>query len=601
MLRTHTCGELTAKDEGKDVTVCGWVHRRRDHGGLIFIDLRDRYGLTQLTINPIKNKRAWKTADAVRSEYVLIARGTVVKRPATMVNKKLKTGAIEIEVSDVTILNAAKTPPFEIALKVGEDAVTQARNLNEEVRMKYRYLDLRREMIREKIEMRSRAIRFIREFMWKEGFQEIETPILTKSTPEGARDFLVPSRLHPGQFYALPQSPQQYKQLLMVAGFDKYFQIAPCFRDEDPRIDRSPDQFYQLDIEQSFAEQNDVLDLVERLFTSLVEKLTTKRILKKPWPRLTYDEAMEKYGVDKPDLRFGLEIQHVSDLVKDCHFQVFSDAVARGGVVKAICAKGAAVFSRAQIDELTEFVKKSGAKGLAYLVVEKGGVKSPIAKFLGDELTKLLLKSVGAKAGDIVFFGAGDKRVVRDSLGALRNELGRRLGLKDPNLCAFAFVVDFPLFEEDKHDGHYAPMHHMFTRPKEEDVPLLETNPHMVKSYQHDMVLNGVEVGGGSIRIYDRTTQEKIFELIGFTDEQRSYFHHMLEAFEYGAPPHGGIAPGVDRFLMVLMNEDNIREVMPFPKTGDVRELMMDSPSTVDEQQLKDVHICVSPVSKSTS
>lgn len=592
MLRTHTCGQLTGKDVGKEITLTGWVHRRRDHGGLIFIDLRDRYGITQLTFNPKKNQETWNIADNVRSEFVLQAKGTVQKRPDTMVNKKISTGEIEIEVTDLVIFNTAKTPPFEIALKEGEDAEEQAKGINEEVRMKYRYLDLRRDMIRKKIEMRSKVIQYMRTFMWGKGFQEIETPILTKSTPEGARDFLVPSRLHAGKFYALPQSPQQYKQMLMVAGFDKYFQIAPCFRDEDPRIDRSPDQFYQLDMEASFVEQKDILDLVEELFTGLCQELLPeKKILQKPWPRLTYADVMEKYGIDKPDLRFGCEMHDVSDLVQGCGFKVFTEALEKGGVVKAIAATGASDFSRATIDELTEAVKKYGAKGLAYIVFKDGQIKSPIAKFLGDEKIKAIAAACGAKDGDILFFGAGDKRMVRDSLAQLRLELGNRLGLRDPKVLAFAFVVDFPLFEEEMVNGHCAPMHHMFTLPKMEDMALLDTDPLTVRSLQHDFILNGVEVGGGSIRIHDRALQEKIFNMIGFTKEQRTYFHHMLEAFEYGAPPHGGMAPGVDRFIMMLLNEENIREVMPFPKTGDVRELMMDSPSDVEEQQLKDVHI----------
>ncbi len=594
MLRTHTCGQLTASDVGKEITLTGWVNRRRDHGGLIFIDLRDRYGITQLMFNPEKNQQAWNVADSVRAEFVLQAQGVVQKRPDAMTNKKIPTGEIEIEVKTLKVFNAAKTPPFEIALKEGEDAVEQAKGLNEEVRMKYRYLDLRRDMIRKKIEMRSKVIQYMRTFMWGKGFQEVETPILTKSTPEGARDFLVPSRLHAGKFYALPQSPQQYKQMLMVAGFDQYFQIAPCFRDEDPRIDRSPDQFYQLDMEASFIEQKDILDLMEELFTGICKELVPqKRILQKPWPRLTYADVMEKYGIDKPDLRFGLEMHDVSDVVRDCGFEVFTKALEKGGVVKAIAATGAAIFSRATIDELTEMVKKYGAKGLAYIVFQDGKVKSPIAKFLGDEKIAELAAACGAKDGDILFFGAGDKKIVRDSLAQLRLELGTLLGLRDPNVLAFAFIVDFPLFEEEKVNGYCAPMHHMFTRPKEEDVALLDADPLKVRSYQHDMVLNGVEVGGGSIRIHDRAMQEKIFEMIGFTPTQRTYFHHMLEAFEYGAPPHGGMAPGVDRFIMMLLNEENIREVMPFPKTGDVRELMMDSPSDVEEQQLKDVHIRV--------
>ncbi|MFH1508914.1 MAG: aspartate--tRNA ligase [bacterium] len=591
MYRSHNCGELKASNKGKSVVLSGWVNRRRDHGGLIFIDLRDQEGMTQLTFDPKKQEKVFSVAETLRPEFVIRVEGTVALRPAEMTNKKLSTGEIEIEVKKLDILNKAKTPPFNIALADGEEAEDQAKKLGEDVRMKYRYLDMRRQMVREKLNLRSEIIKYMREFMWKEKFQEIETPILTKSTPEGARDYLVPSRVYPGKFYALPQSPQQYKQMLMVAGVDKYFQIAPCFRDEDPRADRSPDQFYQLDIEMAFPEQDKILDLCEKLFTAVAEKFTKKKILQTPWPRLTHAEVMEKYGVDKPDLRFNLEIKNVTEIVKNCGFKVFSNVVKDGGVVKAIKADSAAKFSRQQIDDLTEYAKAFGAKGLAYIVVEEKGLKSPIVKFLRDDVASNIVKEMGAKVGDTIFFGAGDAMNVRDILGQVRNKLGEMLELADPNVLAFCFVIDWPLFEEEKNDGHYAPAHHMFTAPKEEDLDKLEKEPNSVKSYQHDMVLNGVEVGGGSIRIHDRETQDKIFKLIGFSEKDRKYFEHMLEAFEYGAPPHGGIAPGIDRFIMTLLNEENIREVIPFPKTGSVEELMMGSPSEVSEDQLKDLSL----------
>ena len=604
MLRTHTCGQLTKKEINKTVELAGWVHRRRDHGGIIFIDLRDRYGLTQLIFDPDVDKKAWQEADKLRGEWVIKIKGKVVARPDNMVNKKLKTGEIEIDCFELEILSESETPPFEIDspreilqskdVSQGEEKFKEAK---EEIRMKYRYLDLRRRDVMSIMVKRHQFIKFIRDYLSKLNFVEIETPILSKSTPEGARDFLVPARLQLGEFYALPQSPQQYKQLLMIAGADRYFQIAKCFRDEDTRGDRQA-EFTQLDLEMSFIGQDDILNLTEDLFTQAIKKIfPEKKILFKPWPKLSYSEVMLKYGIDKPDLRFGLEIQDVTKIVEGCGFKVFADAVKKGGVVRAICATGAAKFSRAQIDELTELVKQRGAKGLAYIIIKDVGtqnvisLQSPIVKFLGDELAGKIVQQVKGKPGDIIFFGADEKKIVCESLAQLRNELGKKLDLIDANAIALAFILNFPLFEEELEDGHFAPSHHMFTSPHEEDIKLLDKNPAKVRSYQYDMVGNGYELGGGSIRIYNRKLQEKIFDLIGFSEQRKKQFSHFLRAFKYGVPPHGGIAPGIDRMLMVLMNKPSIRDVMAFPKTGDGRDLMMDAPSEVDEKQLKELGI----------
>ena len=594
MYRSHTCGELQKNDIGKTITLAGWVHRRRDHGNLIFIDLRDRYGLTQVTFDPEASKEAWEKADKVRSEYVVKIKGKVMARPQNMINPKISTGEIEVEADEIEVLNKSKTPPFEIA---DEES---PKEVKEEVRLKYRYLDIRKEKLRKNIEFRHKLIKHIRDYLEKCNFLEIETPILTKSTPEGARDFIVPSRLHPSKFYALPQSPQQYKQLLMIGGIDKYFQIAPCMRDEDARADRSSGEFYQLDLEMSFVEQEDVLKLIEELLTSLVQKSTKKRILFKPWPRFAWKEVMLKYGTDKPDLRFATEIEDLGDLVKNSGFEVFSRAIREGGVVRAICAKGGAKLSRTEIDGLTEFVKEFGAKGLAYIKVQSPKSKvqnlelvSPIIKYLGKELGQKIARVMKAEAGDIIFFAADREKIVREVLGNLRVELAHKLNLIDPDVLAFAYIVDFPLFEEEFENGHYAPSHHMFTAPKEKDIPLLDKDPHKVRSYQHDLVCNGYEVGGGSIRIHNRTIQKKIFDLIGFSEKKQQEFAHMLEAFEYGAPPHGGIALGIERLLMIILGELNVREVIAFPKTGDARDLMMDAPSEVEEKQLKELHVKV--------
>lgn len=582
MLRTHTGGELKLKDKGKEATLAGWVHRRRDHGGVIFIDLRDRYGLTQVKFDPQINKKTHAQAESLRGEWVIQVKGKVLPRPEGMINKKLKTGEIEVVAGELEILSRAKTLPFEIDEEKRQDT-------HEEIRMQYRYLDLRRGEVKEAIIKRHDFIGFIRAYLAKKHFIEIETPVLSKSTPEGARDFLVPARLQPGSFYALPQSPQQYKQLLMIGGLDRYFQIAKCFRDEDTRGDRQA-EFTQLDLEMSFVEQADILKLTEDLFTQAIEKLFPRiKIMTKPWPRLDYEEVMLKYGVDKPDLRFGLEIQDISELVKKSGFKVFSDTVNGGGVVRAICAAGAAKIPRAQLDKLEDFVKQYGAKGLAYVVIEKDKLKSPLLKFIGEDLTQKIIKKLGGQTGDIIFFCADKKSIVAESLGQLRFRLAKMLNLIDDKIIALAFVVDFPLFEEELENGHYAPSHHMFTAPRAEDIKMLDKEPGRVRSLQHDLVGNGVELGGGSIRIHDRRLQEKIFNLIGFDEKKKKEFSHFLRAFEYGVPPHGGIAPGLDRILMVLMGKASIRDVMAFPKTGDGRDLMMDAPSQVDQKQLKEL------------
>jgi aspartyl-tRNA synthetase len=588
MLRTHTCGELTEKQQGKQVTLAGWVNSRRDHGGLIFIDLRDRYGITQVTFDPKIDKDAWKIVDSVRDEFVIVTTGKVINRPKDMVNQNLATGSIEIEATKIVIVSKSKTPPFEVAWQPeGEKTLS-----NEELRLKYRYLDLRRKKMLDNLKLRADFVKAIRDYLHEDGFLEVDTPILTKSSPEGARDFLVPSRLYPGKFYALPQSPQQYKQLLMVGGIDKYFQLAPCMRDEDARADRSPAEFYQLDLEMSFVEQKDILDFMEKMFTKIVEEVSDKKIMAKPWPRLQYDDVMMRYGVDKPDIRFGLEIQDVSELVQDSGFSVFTNAIKKEGVVRCINAKDASSFSRGDIDSLTELVKECGAKGLAYIVIEKdGSIKSPITKFLGDMVTDNLIKKMKGKKGDILFFGADKESVVCESLGTLRSILGKQLGLIDKNLLAFCFIVGWPLFEPEIVDGHYAPAHHMFTMPVEEDRKKLDSDPGSVRSLQHDMVLNGFEVGGGSIRVHEADIQEKIFKLIGFKKDRVKFFSHMLEAFAYGAPPHGGMAPGIDRLVMILAGEENMREVVAFPKNQKAQDLVTGAPDSIEPQQLKELHL----------
>ncbi|MBU4141804.1 aspartate--tRNA ligase, partial [Patescibacteria group bacterium] len=556
MLRTHTCGELNKKQAGKTVELAGWVHRRRDHGGIIFIDLRDHYGLTQLTFDPDVDKKTWRGADKLRNEWVIKVKGKVVARPDNMVNKKLKTGEIEIDCFELEILSESKTPPFEI----DEEKSSQS---NEHLRLKYRFLDLRRKKLQDIIIKRDKLIQYVRDYFKKKDFIEIQTPILANSSPEGARDYLVPSRVYPGKFYALPQAPQQFKQLLMVAGFDKYFQIAPCFRDEDPRADRHPGDFYQIDMEMSFVEQEDIWQTVEPLMIELTEKFSDKKVLKKPFPRLTYKEAIDKYGTDKPDLRFGLEIQDITDMVRNCGFAVFADVIKKHGVVRALKVENAGnKFSRKDIDELTEIAKSKDAKGLAYIIIkDKGKLQSPIVKFLGEKLADKIVEKVGGKLGDIIFFGADNRRVVCDSLGAVRSECGSRLELKDKKIAAWCWIYDFPMYDySELEEGKIDFSHNPFSMPQGGLEALNNKNPLEILAYQYDLACNGYEISSGAIRNHEPKIMYKAFEIAGYSKKQvDEKFGHMIRAFEYGAPPHGGFAPGIDRIMMILFNCDSIR------------------------------------------
>lgn len=584
MYKTHTCGELRLAHVGQTVTISGWVHRRRDHGGVTFFDLRDRTGIVQVVANPTDSPKAYQEVVDVRMEWVLQAQGVVQRRPTGMENPKLSTGEIEIGVKEVWVLNRAKTPPFLINIE---------EEVDEQTRLRFRYLDLRRERMRANLVLRHRIVKFIRDFLDNHGFVEIETPILFKTTPEGARDYLVPSRVHPGEFYALPQSPQQLKQLLMVAGFEKYFQIARCFRDEDQRGDRQP-EFTQLDLEMSFVEREDIIQITEALFTQLVKELVPhKKLLASPWPRLTYEEAMTRFGKDNPDLRFGMELVDITDLATDSGFQVFEKVAATGGHVRGINASGLGDYSRKQIDELVQFVSNFGAKGLAYLAItNEGEERSSFAKFLPAETMQIIRSRFEAKPGDLLLFVADKPEVVFEALSRLRSMLGDKLGLKDKDLLAFCWVIDFPFVMWNQDENRWDPSHHLFTAPIPEDIPLLDSQPELARGQQYDMVLNDNEVGGGSIRIHDRELQEKVFKLIGLKPEiARQRFGHMLEAFEYGTPPHGGIAPGIDRICMILADEANIREVIAFPKNQAARDVMADAPSPVDPMQLKELHL----------
>ncbi len=583
MLKSHTCGELRTDHIGQSVVLAGWVNRRREFGGLIFLDMRDRWGITQVVVDAAQSPDAHNTAGIVRNEYVLQVEGEVVARAPETVNSKMPTGEIEVRASALRVLNPAKVPEFEIASE---------QEPNETLRMKYRYLDLRRARMQRNILLRHEAVLFIRNFLSARGFVEIETPILFKTTPEGARDYLVPSRVHPGKFYALPQSPQQLKQLLMVAGFERYFQIARCFRDEDQRGDRQP-EFTQLDMEMSFVEREDVLNLVESLIIEMVETVSERRLRAKPFPRLSYHEAIERFGTDRPDVRFGIELVDLSAIAARGEFKVFTDALAAGGQVRALTAPGCAGYSRKEIGELEEIARDAGARGLATVAVElDGSIRSSLAKFFPGELMDELVSTAGATPGDLILMVADRPVVVNEALSALRTTLGSRLSLIDPDELSFCWVVDFPLFEWNEEEQRWDPSHHMFTSPKPEHVHLLTTDPGAVRSLQYDLVCNGYEVAGGSIRIHDRSIQEKIFSLIGLEPAlARERFGHMLEAFEYGAPPHGGIAPGIDRLVMLMAGEPNIREVIAFPKTQRAADLMARAPSEVDERQLQELHI----------
>jgi aspartyl-tRNA synthetase len=587
MLKTHNCGELRPEHTGQQVTLAGWVHRWRDQGGLVFWDLRDRWGITQVTFNQQTAPDVHALARDVRAEWVVQVTGTVRRRPAGMENLDLASGQIEVEASRLVILNRAKTPPFYI---------NKEENVDEALRMRYRYLDLRRPEMQRNLVLRHNVVRFIRNYLSDRGFVEIETPILFKTTPEGARDYLVPSRVHPGKFYALPQSPQQLKQLLMVAGYERYFQIARCFRDEDQRGDRQP-EFTQLDMEMSFVQREDVMDLIEAMFTRLVEEVSDRELVTKPFARVTYAEALARYGTDKPDLRYDLEITDISDIAGEAGFRVFSENVKAGKPVRGICVPGCANYSRKQVSELEEIAKEAGAKGLSWMAVEEsqeGPVRSPIAKFFASDQLRAIIARMKANPGDLLLFASDDVPVVCEVLDTLRREMARRLGLADPKKIAFCWVIDFPLFQWNPDEHRWDPSHHLFTAPMWDDVPLLDTDPGTARGQQYDLACNGYEIAGGSIRIHDRAIQEKVFGLIGLdVAVAKERFGHMLEAFEYGTPPHGGIAPGIDRLVMLLAGEPNIREVIAFPKTQQAADLMAGAPSEAEPAQLEELHIRV--------
>ncbi len=584
MYKTHSCGDLRAEHAGERVELAGWVNRRRDHGGLTFVDLRDRSGVVQTVSNPELSQEVHTIAEQVRSEWVLRIVGEVRVRPEGMVNPNLPTGEVEVEIQELEVLNQANTPPF----KINEES-----EVDEMVRLKYRYLDLRRERLQRNLELRHNVIKFIRDELGRRGFWEIETPILFKATPEGARDYLVPSRLYPGEAYALPQSPQQLKQLLMVAGTERYFQIARCFRDEDQRGDRQP-EFTQLDIEMSFVEREDVMQLLEGVYSALVEQLFPDRpVYAQPWPRLTYQESMDRFGSDRPDLRFGLELKDIADLAAESGFKIFEGAIEAGGEVRGINCEGCGHFSRREIDELTEMIKPFGARGLAYLAPQESGEpRSSFAKFMPSDRSDAIIKRLEASPGDLLLFVAGEREIVLESLSRLRAHLGERLELYDPDTLAFCWVIDFPLVQWDADGERWDPSHHLFTAPVLEDLPLLESDPGKARGLQYDLVLNGEETAGGSIRIHNRDLQEKIFELIGLDLETaRQRFGHMLTAFEYGTPPHGGVASGLDRLCMILAKEPNIREVIAFPKNQAARDVMAEAPSMIEPKQLEELHL----------
>ena len=615
MLKTHTCGELRAGDAGKAVTLSGWVNRRRDHGGLIFLDLRDRFGITQVTVsddpalnlpntaNPSNGANngnygsgALEIASQVRSEFVVKVSGSVQKRPQGFENPELETGEIEVIAADLEILSEARTPPFVISGSQGDE-------VDEAVRLKYRYLDLRRPKLSGNLRLRHEIVRFIRNFFYDRDFLEVETPILLKSTPEGARDFVVPSRIHPGRFYALPQSPQQMKQLLMIGGFERYFQIARCFRDEDLRADRQP-EFTQLDLEMSFVEASDIMALIEEMLISLSAEISDKPIQQTPFPVLTYDEAMAKYGIDRPDIRFGIELFEVTDLVRNSNFGVFKNAVASGGIVKGVRYPQGAKLSRKETDDLIEYVRPYGAKGLAWIGITgeadesgaypAGSLRSPIVKFLSEEEIAGIIEASDAEMGDLILLVADEEGVTNPALANLRLEIGARSDLIDSNLLAFCWVVDFPLLEYDSEEDRWGAIHHPFTSARDEDWSILEQRPADVKAKAYDVVLNGWEIGGGSIRIHRSDQQMRMFQRLGLSEsEVDEQFGHMLEAFQYGAPPHGGIAMGIERVVALYADAQSIREVMAFPKTATGTDLLLEAPSLVEDDQLAELHIAV--------
>lgn len=572
---------------GEEVQISGWAASYRDHGGLIFIDLRDHTGIIQLTVSP-DQAESFALAGTVRDEFVIRATGTILQRDSNLVNENIPTGKVELKVSNLEILNKSKAVPFPI-----DQQGQEPYQINEELRLKFRFLDLRREKMQTRLRRRDEFNMHIRKYMSEHEFTEVTTPILTSSSPEGARDFLVPSRLHPGQFYALPQAPQQFKQLLMVGGLPKYYQIAPCFRDEDPRADRHPGEFYQLDLEVAFATTSEeIFAEIEPLAISLVEDFAGKKLLNGVVPRIPYKEAMEKYGSDKPDLRFGMELIELTEELANTEFTVFAGAIKNGGAVKAICAPGAASLTRSQIDALTEFVKQGGAGGLAYITMAEDGPKSPIAKFLSEQEISAIITKTGAKTGDTIFFGADDRAVVNKVLGNLRSRLADDFKLKDPNIVALAWIVDFPMYEYSEIEKRVDFGHNPFSMPIGGLEALNNSDPLEIKADQYDMVANGYELCSGAIRNFNPEVMYRAFEIVGFDKEQvNAKFGAMIKAFEYGAPPHGGCAFGLDRFFMLLEDEPNIREVIAFPKNGSALDLMMSAPSTVEEKQLKDLHI----------
>ena len=597
LLKSISCGALRDENVGEAVTLSGWVHRRRDHGNLIFIDLRDREGLVQVVFNPETAAKAHKIAEDLRNEWVVQVMGEVTKRPAGTENPDMPTGIVEVYADDLKVLNQSLTPPFYVNEEVSVD---------ENLRLRYRYVDLRREGMKEALLARHKVVKYIRDFLDDAGFLEIETPILIKSTPEGARDHVVPSRLYPGSFYALPQSPQQLKQLLMVGGIEKYFQIARCFRDEDSRADRQP-EFTQLDLEMSFVEQEDILRLTEELFTGLMTDLFPEKTIMRPFPRLTHEEAMRDYAIDRPDLRFDLKMADLAPIAKTVEFNVFQNVLDSGGIVKGFAAPGCSDYTRKQIDELTDFVRARGASGLIAIGISSSGngaddlnmagVKSNILRFLSEDHVKGFAKLTGAQNGDLVLMIAGEKSRTNQALGALRHEMGQRLQLGNPNEMAFALITDFPLFEWNSDDERWDASHHAFCMPKEGYIQYMDSDPGEVIAQSYDLICNGIEMASGSIRVHKRELQEKIFEVLGYSKEQVSdRFGQILDAFEYGAPPHGGIAPGIDRLLMVLLGKESIRDVIAFPKTQSQMDPLFGSPSAIDGSQLEELNIQLIPI-----